>query len=289
MSKQYTTLPVDSKFIRADKFLSLQLPEYSRAALKKLFDLNLIKINDEAIEPGFRVKPGTTLEYDLGPLQAKPEVIELPIIYEDENVIVIDKPAGIISHARGKFWQEASVASFIRDRVSDMTGERPGIVHRLDRATSGVMICAKNEKTLKILQNQFHDRKVIKKYIAIIEGKTDHDEALIDAAIIRNAKNPKKFMVSKEGKSAQTYYKTKKTTDRHSLLELVPKTGRTHQLRIHLLYIGHPIVGDLLYGGKANDRLMLHAFSLQIEIPKYGQKTFKSEIPKEFDEVINKT
>ena len=143
--KQTLTITDEDGVVRVDKFLASKFPEYSRAAITKLFDLKLIKHGGESIQPGFKLKPGAEIEYDLGPLQEKPEVIDSPVLYEDDNVIVVDKPAGIISHARGKFWQEASVASFIRDKIKGMEGERGGIVHRLDRATSGVMICAKNE------------------------------------------------------------------------------------------------------------------------------------------------
>ena len=207
MAKNTYKITEQDGVVRVDKFLAHKFPEYSRAAIAKLFTLNLIKLNGEPIQPGHKLRPGTIFEYDLGPLQEKPEVIPLPIIYEDENVIVIDKPAGIISHARGKFWQEASVASFIRERISGMDGDRGGIVHRLDRATSGVMICAKNEKTLSYLQRQFSDRKVTKTYVAVVQGVPKITEAIIDAPIGRDLKDPKRFKIDKEGKSAQTHYK----------------------------------------------------------------------------------
>lgn len=284
--KEFRTIAEEDGVVRVDKFLAQLFPEYSRAALAKLFTLNLIKLKGEPIQPGHKLRPGTTFEYELGPLQAKPEVIPLPIIYEDENVIVVDKPAGIISHARGKFWQEASVASFIRDRISGMDGERGGIVHRLDRATSGIMICAKNEATLSFLQKQFSARSVDKKYIAIVTGKPQHEEALIDAPIARDPKRPKRFMINKEGKSAQTHYTTIRSDDKHTMLLLTPKTGRTHQLRVHLNYIHHPIVGDELYGTEPYSRLLLHARELSIQIPEHGLKTFISEIPLEFEKVL---
>src|SRR6056297_578509 len=145
MAKQTITISDEDGVVRVDKYLADVFPEYSRSALAKLFTLNLIKYKGEPIQPGHKLRPGAEFEYDLGPLQEKPDVVQLPIIHEDDNIVVVDKPAGIISHARGRFWQEASVASFIRDRISGMQGERGGIVHRLDRATSGVMICAKNE------------------------------------------------------------------------------------------------------------------------------------------------
>jgi 23S rRNA pseudouridine1911/1915/1917 synthase len=242
--KQYLEITEEDGVVRIDKYLAKMFPEYSRAALAKLFDLNLIKKHGESIKAGDKIRPGTTIEFDLGPLQQKPEVIPLPILYEDKNVIVVNKPAGIISHARGKFWQEASVASFIRDRISGMDGERGGIVHRLDRATSGVMICAKNESSLKFLQKQFQDRKVEKSYIAITSKKPKEDKAIIDAPIGRNVKDPKRFHVTQDGKSAQTTYEVLESKNSKTKILLTPKTGRTHQLRIHLAYIGCPIIVD---------------------------------------------
>ncbi len=282
MKSHYTITEEDGN-VRVDKFLAQLHPQYSRAALAKLFTLNLIKLSGESIQPGHKLRPGTEFEYDLTPLQAVPEVIPLPILYEDENVIVVNKPTGIISHARGKFWQEASVASFIRDRVSGMDGERGGIVHRLDRATSGVMICAKNESTLKYLQKQFQDRKVQKSYIAITSQKPKEDEAFIDAPIGRNLSDPKKFHVTVEGKSAQTTYKVLESSSKRSKILLLPHTGRTHQLRIHLAYINCPIIGDELYGGDENERLLLHAKSLKISLPGNVDRLFESPLPEGFE------
>ena len=285
MPKETYQITEGDGVVRVDKLLSQKFSEYSRAALAKLFTLNLIKYKGESIQPGHKLRPGAVIEYDLGPLQAKPEVIPLPILYEDKDVIVVDKPAGIISHARGKFWQEASVASFIRDRISGMDGERGGIVHRLDRATSGVMVCAKNESTLKLLQKQFHDRKVQKEYYAVTAKPPKEARAIIDAGIERNLKDPKSFHVSVSGKAAQTLYEVINENPKgYSLIKLSPKTGRTHQLRIHLAYIGCPIVGDQLYGGEDYSRLMLHAKSIEIELPNGGRKKFESNLPSEFSE-----
>ena len=283
MAKQILTITEEDGVVRVDKHLANVFTEYSRAALAKLFTLNLIKLKGEPIQPGHKLRPGAQIEYDLGPLQEKPEVIQLPILYEDENVIVVNKPTGIISHARGKFWQEASVASFIRDRVSGMDGERGGIVHRLDRATSGAMICAKNESTLKYLQKQFQERKVQKSYIALTSQKPKTDEAIIDAPIGRNLDDPKKFHVTSEGKSAQTTYKVLESNSKKSKILLLPHTGRTHQLRIHLAYINCPIIGDELYGGDKNERLLLHAKSLKINVPDNGDMLFESPLPDGFD------
>jgi 23S rRNA pseudouridine1911/1915/1917 synthase len=167
-----------------------------------------------------------------------------------------------------------------------MSGNRAGIVHRLDRATSGVMILAKNPDTLSMLQKQFSQRKTKKAYEAIIVGSLPNPEANIDMPIERNPKKPQTFRVGVNGKTAQTYYKTVKTNDKYSLLELKPVTGRTHQLRVHLKQLDHPIVGDTLYGGKVADRLYLHAKSLEITVPGSQRKVFDAEVPKEFDQLL---
>lgn len=282
MAKQTFEITEEHGVVRVDKHLANLFPEYSRSALAKLFTIKLIKFKGEPIEPGYKLRPGAVVEYDLGPLQEKPEVIPLPIIYENDDVLVVDKPAGIISHARGKFWQEASVASFIRDRISGMSGERGGIVHRLDRATSGVMICAKNEATLKFLQKQFHDRKVNKTYLAVIDHMPKEPTAIIDAPIGRNLKDPKTFHVTKDGKSAETKYEVINEDSRWVTVKLSPKTGRTHQLRVHMQYINCPIIGDQLYKGKEYERLLLHAHTLELTVPGGERKVFTAAIPTVF-------
>jgi 23S rRNA pseudouridine1911/1915/1917 synthase len=267
---------------RADILLANAYPEYSRAALAKLFEMNLVTCNKITIKAGYKVRPGFAIKADLSPLQKKAEKIDLPIIYEDENVIVVDKPIGVISHARGRYWDEASVASFVRDKVAGMDGERAGIVHRLDRATSGVMICSKNPETLKFLQKQFSQRKTKKTYIAIVNGHLENKEAIIDIPVGRNPKKPSTFRPDASGKSAITSYKVLKTNDKLTLLELKPATGRTHQLRVHLKYLDHQILGDTLYGGKPADRLYLHAKSIEITLPGGERRTFTSKVPMEF-------
>ncbi len=282
MAKETFEITEEIGIVRVDKHLANIFPEYSRSALAKLFKLNLIKFKGEPIEAGYKLRPGAIVEYDLGPLQEKPDVIPLPIIYEDENVIVVDKPAGIISHARGRFWQEASVASFIRDRISGMNGERGGIVHRLDRATSGVMICAKNEETLKFLQKQFHDRKVQKTYIAVIDHEPKELKAKIDAPIGRNLKDPKTFHVTPDGKHAETIYEIISSEKKWVTVVMKPKTGRTHQLRVHMQYINCPIIGDQLYKGSSFSRLLLHASKLEISLPGNVPRIFEADLPREF-------
>lgn len=271
---------------RADVLLADSNPEYSRAALAKLFHMGNITKDGKILKPGDKLQPGKNFFADIEPINARAESIDIPIIFENDNIIVVDKPAGVISHARGRYWDEPSVASFIREKISSLSGERAGIVHRLDRVTSGVMICAKNQETLSFLQKQFADRKVKKQYTAVVKGEPKQPEAVIDVPLARNPKNPKTFCADSEGRHAITNYKVVKTNNRYSMLILIPFTGRTHQIRVHLQYIKHPIVGDHIYDGEKADRLFLHAHSLEITIPGGERKIFESPVPSTFMEIV---
>ncbi len=271
--------------LRLDKALALAFPEYSRAYLARLIDGGAVKVNEKQAKAGhkLRVSDQVNVTVDLSKEQVI-EDIDLPILYEDENVLVIDKPAGVISHSRGRYWYEPSVASFVRQKTGQ-EGDRSGIVHRLDRATSGVMICAKNSETLSYLQKQFSSRKVKKSYMAAIEGKISPEQAIIDMPIERNPKAPATFRVGANGKPSQTKYSVLKDFENYQLLKLEPITGRTHQLRVHLAYQKHPIIGDSLYDGKPAERLFLHAESLEITIPDGQRKIFHSPLPESFNKL----
>ena len=212
--------------------------------------------------------------------------IELPIVYEDDDCVVINKPTGLLAHSKGAFNPEATVASWLRSHVQGLEGERAGIVHRLDRATSGVMIMAKTPEALSWLQKQFSQRKVKKVYTAIVQGKLQPEEAIIDMPIERNPKRPQTFRTGINGKPAQTEYKVVAVQHGRSLVVLQPRTGRTHQLRVHLLQLGHPIVGDSLYGGPEGKRLYLHATSLELTLPNRERKVFKVDVPDSFQELL---
>jgi RluA family pseudouridine synthase len=187
-----------------------------------------------------------------------------------------------LTHSKGAFNPEPTVASWLGSRLSGMNGERAGIVHRLDRATSGVMICAKTPEALSWLQKQFSMRKVKKTYVAVVEGDLALPEAIIDMPIERNPKKPQTFRVGSNGKPAVTAYKVLQTSTGRSLIELRPTTGRTHQLRVHLAHIKHPVVGDTFYRGVNADRLLLHALSLEITLPNRQRKIFTAPLPAEF-------
>ena len=204
---------------------------------------------------------------------------ELPIIYIDDNVIVIDKPSGILSHAKGALNEEFTVAEFFR-RYSTYNSDtnRPGIIHRLDRDTSGIMIGARNAETATMLQKQFADRKTKKTYYAIVDGVPKLDKANIDLPIGRNPSAPSTFRVDSKGKSAITRYEVVASDKKLSMVKLQPQTGRTHQLRVHMTYLNTPILGDKVYG-KPSKRLYLHAKSLEITIPVSSRRTFDSPVP----------
>lgn len=270
-------------FGRVDIELAKHLPDYARAAVKKLFNERLVQVNDVAVKAGHKIRPGDHVVADASPLTDPAPAIELPILYEDDDVIVINKPEGVLTHANSAYRQEGSVASFARSHAnSSLEGDRAGIVHRLDRLTSGVIICAKNPVAMAYLQKQFSQRTVKKSYVAVVAGSPEYKTALIDAPIGRNPANPKTFFVDQSGKSATTKYEVISETTETSTLLLQPTTGRTHQLRVHLEYIGHPIVGDTLYGGEIADRMMLHAYKLEITLPGGIRKVFTAPVPSSF-------
>jgi 23S rRNA pseudouridine1911/1915/1917 synthase len=273
---------------RVDVILARMHPEYSRAALAKLFDKGDVTYKDKVLKSGDKLMADVDLDADLSSLTPSLNDIDIPVLYEDDDCIVLNKPAGVLTHLHGIFSPEATVASFLRHKMKDLEGVRAGIVHRLDRATSGVIICAKHAKAMHMLQKQFADREVQKTYIAIVEGHPKEPEAIIDMPIERNPKAPATFRIGSNGKQATTRYKVLKQTDKYSLVELLPKTGRTHQLRVHMAYIGNPIIGDPLYGhGSHGDRLYLHAKQLEITIPEGEHKTFSAPVPSEFEELMN--
>lgn len=272
---------------RLDKVLAKAFSDFSRAYLARLIDSGEVLVNGKPQKSGYRLKEDDEIKIMVGLEEEQViEDIDLPILYEDDDVLVINKPSGVISHSRGKYWYEPSVASFLRQKTGEgEVNDRAGIVHRLDRATSGLMICAKNEAALSFLQKEFQNRNVEKTYLALIEGELPEKKGLIDVPIGRNPKKPSTFRADPNGKPAQTDFKTIESNDKYSLIELKPKTGRTHQLRVHLAFLKHPIIGDELYSGKPAKRLMLHAQSLKIKLPNNTVKEFKSPLPPEFKEL----
>jgi len=266
---------------RLDSELAKRYPENSRSTWQKYIKAGHVSVNGKVVDFS---------KYDVADMDnisvSTPDMPdfskeELPIVYIDDNVIVINKPSGVLSHAKGAINEEFTAADFFRRYSSYNIGtNRPGIIHRLDRDTSGVMIGARNEDTAIMLQKQFSDRKTKKIYYAILDGVPKIAKANINLPIERNPSAPSTFRVGSNGKAALTKYEVLASNDKYSLVRLEPKTGRTHQLRVHMKYINTPILGDKIYG-KSASRLYLHARSLEITIPSGDRRTFVVPIPTE--------
>lgn len=281
---------------RADVFLQQKAPQLSRSFIKKLALQGKLVFQSKQINSGYKLKQlgDLELDYDLEILKKIP-ILKLRIIFEDDDLLIVNKPSGVIVHSRGKYWEEASIASSLRHHchwplkdIPTLKDLRTGIVHRLDRGTSGVLICAKNTQSLKNLQTQFQNHQVEKTYLGIIKANSDlPEEGLIDKPIIRNFKNPRKFKVSPQGKSAQTFFKIKNKGANFHLLQIKPQTGRTHQIRVHLASLNCPIVGDELYEGVEAPRLMLHAQTISFKHPQSDKKIhFTAPRPRIFSQIL---
>ena len=273
---------------RVDVYVAARYPSFTRSSLRELFRQKLVSLNGTLTKPAEKIKAGDQIVVDEQLLKLEPTKIKLPIIYENGEVVVINKPPGILTHSKGALNLEDTVASFIKSKITDpkLTGNRAGIVHRLDRGTSGIMIAAKNSEALNKLQKQFSQRKTKKTYLALVAGIPIPDAAIIDIPIERNPKKPQIFQTGPGGKSAQTYYKVLKSFTKAgqpvSLVELRPTTGRTHQLRVHMAAVGHPFVGDELYGSMPSSRLWLHAQDLELTLPSGERRKFRAKLPEGF-------
>ena len=269
--------------MRLDQYTAQTWPEHSRSTWQKLIKSGNVTVNGQAVtSPKYEVSDEDAIQ------ATPPEVVDyskntLPVVYEDESVIVINKPVGVLAHAKGALSEEFTVADFFRTRTTYNTDtNRPGIVHRLDRDTSGILIGAKTPEAAKGLARQFADRKVKKTYLAVLSGMPAEPKAVIDVPIGRNPSAPSTFRVHVDGKSAVTSYEVLQYGNTRCFVRLQPKTGRTHQLRVHMAYLHAPIYSDRVYG-KAADRLYLHAASLEITIPGGRRMVFEAPVPAEFE------
>ena len=285
--KEYYLAKLQKTTKRLDTYLYEHYKEISRSRWQKYIKDSRVSINGKTITtPSYEIDDKAIIDIKL-PEEKKFEKEKLDILYLDDNVIVINKPAGILTHAKGTESDEFTVADFFkRYSTYALDTNRAGIVHRLDRDTSGVIIGARNNETANLLKKQFAKRLTKKTYIAITTGIPKLEKARIDLPIARNPKKPATFKISSNGKVAITDYKVLKINENYALIELMPKTGRTHQLRVHLNYINCSILGDKVYGAKKADRMYLHAEKLEITIPNKGRITFEAKLPKEFKNIF---
>lgn len=271
---------------RLDLLLADQYPDISRNTWQKYIKAGYVSVNGH---------PTTTAKHEVSdadqitvsiPQGTDFSEYELPITYVDDSVVVINKPAGILTHSKGAMNDEFTVADFFRRYTTvGLETNRPGIVHRLDRDTSGIMIGARTPEAFRLLTSQFADRKAKKTYFALVKGSPEQASATIDIPIGRNPQAPSTFRADSKGKSAQTDYEVVHSDGIHSLIKLQPKTGRTHQLRVHLSHIGLPILGDRVYG-TPDKRLFLHAYSLEITTGYELRQTFTAPLPPEFRQIL---
>ncbi len=270
---------------RLDAFLHERLPDFSRSRLQFWIKAGRVLVDGKAVRASYMVRGGENVSVtpaDLVPLKAEPEALPLKVLYEDSDVIVVDKPAGMVVHA-GAGHSKGTLVNALLHRfgtLSSVNGDlRPGIVHRLDRDTSGVLVVARTDRAHQALARQFHDRQVEKTYLALIHGRMKQPQGRITKAIMRDPVRRTRMTARLgSGRSADTEYRVIQEWPHFSLLEVQIRTGRTHQIRVHLSSIGHPIVGDRLYGAPAAlpglpalSRFFLHAHRLCFTSPSTNQ------------------
>jgi len=284
--------------LRLDRFIAENLKLFPR---NQISHHNLeARVNGKQAKMSKKVSEGDRVELSYSacePVSYLPEEMDLDIIFENRDVIVVNKPQGIVVHPAAGNWTGTLVQGLLyhckelKDTYED--GElRPGIVHRLDKDTSGVIIAAKHPRAQELLASQFRRKKTQKKYYAVVKGRMFQASGTVETYIVRDRRNRKRFTVSEhDGKTAITHHKLLKTWDNYSFLSLSPVTGRTHQLRVHMKYLNHPILGDDVYGRKDNHfpeaTLMLHAYSLTISLPgEEHARTFRAPLPGRYKEMF---
>ena len=296
MSKHYKLHVSDTEQgTRLDKYVTEKIDNLSRTKVVKLIQDSLVLINNKKVNPSHKVNLGESIEIELPDdvsSNLTPWQLELDIIYEDNCILVIDKPAGIAVHPAPGHQNQTIANALINHNpgVSNIgANSRPGIIHRLDMDTSGLLITAKNELAHRKISEQFADRTIQKSYYALVNGIPENSQAIIDAPIGRSPFNRQQMDIVSTGKSALTQYEIVDTYKSHSLLKVSPRTGRTHQIRVHLKSIGHPVVGDSMYGkvDPELNRHFLHASSISFTHPESGEPlSLKSDLPIQLSQYI---
>jgi 23S rRNA pseudouridine1911/1915/1917 synthase len=282
---------------RVDKFVAGEVPSLSRSQVQDLIGRGLVTVNGIEVKPSQRLKEGDSVGVTLPPVEDEklvPESIPLKIVYEDEDLVVVDKPPGMVVHPAAGH-RRGTLLNALLARYPDLPldkDERPGIVHRLDRDTSGLIVVARSLGAREHLQAQFKAREVLKVYLALVEGAVEPGQGIIDAPIGRDARDRKRMAVVKSGgRQAVTEFRVLERLGEYTLLETRPRTGRTHQVRVHLAFLGHPVVGDSVYGHRKQrldlERQFLHAFRLAFRHPSSGREVdLVSELPADLERVL---
>ena len=300
MTKKEFIVTKENSNQRLDTYASSLDAVLSRSMCQKLIKENLIKVNGKNVKESYKVKEGDKIEITFEEpkeTKAKPENIPLDVIYEDNDILVINKPKGMVVHPGNGNTDGTlvnAVLAYAKGSLSGIGGEiRPGIVHRLDKDTSGLISVAKNDKAHINMSNEIKNHEVTKIYTALVKGNIVENEATIDMPIARSKQDRKKMSVDKDGKSAITHIKVIKRYGKYTLLRVKIDTGRTHQIRVHLSQIGHPVVGDEVYSNGKNEfgvkGQMLHSTILEFKHPVTGKLLhLEAPLPQYFQDVINK-
>jgi 23S rRNA pseudouridine1911/1915/1917 synthase len=302
---QLLRIGADRAGLRLDSFLADSLKEISRTRIQRAIGDGDILVNEHTAKPSYRLRDGDQIEIDLPeppPVELVPEAIPLNIIYEDDDLIVVNKPAGMVVHP-GAGIESGTLAHALVYHFNSLSGTagrtRPGIVHRLDKETSGLLVVAKNDVSHERLSDQFRDRQVFKMYVALVYGRMSKERGEIDARIGRSPHNRTRMSVLRggAGRTAHTIFEVAERYQDFTLLNVQIKTGRTHQIRVHLAHIGHPVVGDSAYGGGRENsirdvairravqslgRQFLHSAELAFTHPRSGERLqFMTPLPSE--------
>ena len=285
---------------RIDAWTAARLPELTRSYLQKLLEEGRVMVNQRPVKASYRLQRGDRVEVFIPPpvvLEVVAQDIPLAVVYEDQDIVVINKPPGLVVHpAVGNY--EGTLVNALLAHCSDLSSiggvARPGIVHRLDKDTSGLLVVAKNDLAHQSLAQQIKERKMSRHYLALVHGTIRENEGRVEAAIGRHTKDRKRMaVVKKGGKMAITHYRVLERLTGCSLIEAILDTGRTHQIRVHLAYLGHPVVGDPTYGQKKPDMGMsgqaLHAYQLEFDHPRSGERLkFEAPLPERFRALLDK-